>query len=109
MTKKSEFFEGSGNVYADLGIENAEEMQAKAKLAAEIHRIMKDRGLTQQKTAKLLGTTQAKMSDVVRGQFHSFTIDRLLKMLLDLGQDVQITYRPKQKSHDHASLTVSPV
>jgi len=109
MTKKSNFFEGSGNVYADLGLPDADEMLAKANLAVEIIRVMKKRKLTQQKAAKLLGTTQAKISDVVRGQFRSFTIDRLLKMLVDLDQDVEISYKPKPRSRDHATLTVHPV
>lgn len=106
MAKKSNFVEGTSNVYADIGLPDAEEMFAKAQLAAEIIRIMKKRELTQQKAAKLLGTTQAKISDVVRGQLRSFTLDRLIKMLVALDLDIQISYKQKPRSSTHATLTV---
>lgn len=109
MTKKSNFVEGSYNVFADLGLPEAEEMFAKAQLASEIIRVMKKRKLTQQKAAKLLGTTQAKISDVVRGQLRSFTLDRLIKMLVALDLDVEISYKPKLVSSTHATLTVHHV
>jgi predicted XRE-type DNA-binding protein len=108
MTKKSNFIKGSGNVYADLGMKDADEMFAKARLASEIVHIMEERDLTQQKAAKLLGTTQAKISDIVRGQFRSFTMDRLIQMLLDFDRDVEISYKPKPRSRDHAIMTVHP-
>lgn len=108
MAKKSNFFKGSGNVFADLGFKDADELFAKANLACEIFRIMKYRGLTQQQTAKLLGTSQAKVSDIVRGKLDAFTIDRLMKMLMAMDRDVQISFKPKPKSRDHAILTVGP-
>lgn len=103
---KSNFFEGSGNVFADLGLKDAEEMFVKANLASEIIRLIDIRGLTQQQAAKLLGTTQAKVSDVVRGKLRKFTIDRLIKMLLAFDQDVNISYKPKPRSRAHAVMTV---
>ncbi len=109
MTKKSDFFEGSYNVFADLGLPDAEELFAKATLTCEIHRVMNARKLTQKQVAKILGTTQAKVSNLVRGRnLGQFTIDRLIKMLVALDRDVQISFKPKPKSRDHAILTVHP-
>ncbi len=58
----------SGNIYADLGMENAEEMQVKAQLATAIGNIIKSRRLTQEKAAQLLGMTQPRLSNMLRGQ-----------------------------------------
>ena len=61
---------GSGNVYADLGMRDAEEMQVKAQLATKIGEIIKSRKWTQQHAAQLLGMTQPKLSNMLRGRFH---------------------------------------
>jgi predicted XRE-type DNA-binding protein len=107
MTKKSNFIASSGNVFADIGCEDAPELLAKAKLAHEIASIIKARGLTQQAAANLLATTQAKVSDVVRGRLEKFTLDRLIKMLVAFDRDVDISYKPA--SHGHAVVTVHPM
>lgn len=109
MARKSDFIVSSGNVFADLSRPNAEELLAKAKLAHEIASIIEKRKLTQQNAAELLGTTQAKVSDVVRGRLEKFTIDRLIKMLVAFDCDVQISYKPKPRSRNHAMVTVHPV
>ncbi|MEK7164999.1 MAG: helix-turn-helix transcriptional regulator [Patescibacteria group bacterium] len=104
---KIEYEIGSGNVFKDLGLPNAEELLAKAKLAHAITCVIEDRNLTQQKAAKLADTTQAKISDVVRGNLDQFTIDRLIKMLMAFDQDVRIELAPKPKSRNHAIMTVA--
>jgi predicted XRE-type DNA-binding protein len=107
MTKKSNFIASSGNVFADIGCEDAPELLAKAKLAHEIASIIKARGLTQSSAAEILATTQAKISDVVRGRLEKFTIDRLIKMLVAFDRDVDISYKPS--SRGHAMVTVHPM
>ena len=97
----------SGNVFKDLGLPNAEELLAKAKLAHAITCVIEDRNLTQQKAAQITGTSQAKISDVVRGNLDQFTIDRLIKMLMAFDQDVHIKLAPKPRSRDHAVMTVA--
>ena len=104
---KLEYTIGSGNVFKDLGFPNAEEMLAKAELAHNITCVIKDRNLTQQQAAKITGTSQAKISDVVRGNLDQFTIDRLIKMLMAFDQDVRIELAPKPKSRNHAIMTVA--
>ncbi len=104
---KIKFTKGSDNIFKDLGLPNAEELLAKAKLAVEITVIIKNRGISQQQAAKLAGTSQAKISDVVRGNLDQFTIDRLIKMLMAFDQDVRIELAPKPRSRAHAIMTVA--
>ena len=82
--------DSSGNVFADLGIENPEEYLAKSELAAEILRIIQRRRLTQAEAGKLLGIRQPKVSDLLRGRLDGFSTDRLLRFITLLGYDVQI-------------------
>lgn len=88
MTVKIE--EGSTNVYADLGYTDAEEMQRKASLAAEIARAIKARHLTQDAAAELLGIDQAKISRITRGQFRGVSEAKLLELVTKLGHNVTI-------------------
>ncbi|MGC1273072.1 MAG: helix-turn-helix transcriptional regulator [Planctomycetaceae bacterium] len=89
---------GSGNVFADLGVPNAGVALAKANLAHRICEIIGERKLTQTKAASLLGVTQPKVSDLMRGKLDGFTVDRLLRFLNRLDQDVEISIRPAKGS-----------
>ncbi len=82
--------DSSGNVFADLGIENPAEYLAKSELAAEILRIIQRRRLTQAEAGKLLGLRQPKVSDLLRGRLDGFSTDRLLRFITLLGYNVQI-------------------
>ncbi|EMH2332709.1 helix-turn-helix domain-containing protein [Citrobacter freundii] len=80
----------SGNVYADLGAYDAEQMQLKAQLAMMIGEILQRKGLTQQQAAQLLGMTQPKLSNLLRGQFRGISEAKMLECLVRLGRDVEI-------------------
>jgi predicted XRE-type DNA-binding protein len=96
--KKRGYVEGSGNVYADLGVANPQEARAKADLAHRIVDIIAERGLTQVQAGKVLGVDQPKVSALTRGRLTDFSIERLLGFLLLLGNDVRITVTPKSHS-----------
>jgi predicted XRE-type DNA-binding protein len=81
----------SGNVFADLGLPNPEEALAKAELAHKITVLIQDKGLTQVQSAKLLGIDQPKVSALIRGRLSLFSLERLMRFLLMLGQDIKIT------------------
>jgi len=81
----------SGNVFADLRVPEPEQYLAKAKLAAQILKIVKARRLTQQAAADLLGISQPKVSALLRGRLEGFSSDRLFRCLNALGCDVRIT------------------
>jgi len=84
----------SGNVFADLGVPEPGIALAKANLAHRICEVIRERKLSQTQAAAILGVTQPKVSDLVRGQLAGFTMDRLLKYLNRLDQDVEIAVRP---------------
>lgn len=81
---------GSDNVFADLGLPNAEERQRKAILAERITSLIKERKLTQTEVGTLLGIDQAKVSELTRGRLSEFSIPTLIEYLIALGQDVEI-------------------
>jgi predicted XRE-type DNA-binding protein len=97
---------GSGNVYADLGYDDAEEMLIKAKLVTEIAEIIKRKGLTQSQAAALLGLTQPKLSNLLRGQFRGISERRLMDCLTKLGRDVQIVVKAAPRSRGSGRLSV---
>lgn len=106
MSKKR-YEVGSGNVFKDLGIRNAEEHLVKAQLVFKIDRIMKDRELKQSQAAKLLGIKQPDVSKMLRGEFRQFSVERLLRFLVSLDQDVEIVVRPRRGRTETAAMHVS--
>jgi predicted XRE-type DNA-binding protein len=96
--KKLPAFEiGSGNIFADLGLPNAEEHLLKASLVVQLHRLIKARKLTQTAAAKIAGIKQPDLSNILRGHFQGFSLERLMRMLTAFDQDVEITVRPRRK------------
>ncbi|MCO5098102.1 MAG: helix-turn-helix domain-containing protein [Rhodocyclaceae bacterium] len=89
---------GSNNVYADIGMPDTGEMLVKAHLAAKIGEIVKQRRLTQQQAAEILGMTQPKLSNMLRGQFRGISEARMLDCLNRLGRDVEIVVRKATRS-----------
>jgi len=97
----------SGNVFADLGLPNPEEALAKAELANKISVLLQERGLTQAKAARLLGIDQPKVSMLLRGRLAGFSLERLMRFLLLLGQDIRITVQASPKNHPKARVLVA--
>ena len=89
---------GSNNIYADIGMPDAGKMLVKAHLAAKIGEIVKQRHLTQQQAAEILGMTQPKLSNMLRGQFRGISEARMLDCLNRLGRDVEIVVRKATRS-----------
>lgn len=85
---------GSRNVYADLGYHDSEDMLVKAHLVTKIADIIKQRGLTQENAAKVLGLTQPTISKLPKRQFRGISEKRLLCCLMQLGRDVEIVIKP---------------
>ena len=97
---------GSRNVYADLGLPDADEMLIKAQLVANIASIIEENGYTQTKAAAILGLTQPKLSRLLRGQFRGFSERKLMDCLTRLGRDVQIVIRNAVGRRAQGSLSV---
>ena len=95
---------GSGNVYADLGLANAQEMLIKAKLASKIGEIIQRQNLTQQQAAQLLAMPQPKVSLLLRGQFRGISEAKMLECLARLGRDIDIVVKPARRRASSGAL-----
>ncbi len=94
MRKESvEIERSSGNVFADLGLPDADAHMLKAELVARIDKIIRERRLKQVEAAKLLGLSQPDVSRLLRGNFREYSLERLLRLLARLGHDVDIVIR----------------
>ena len=86
----------TGNVFRDLGFppEEAEHLKVRADLMIQLTKVIRGRGLTQAQAAKLLGVSQPRVSDLVRGKIDRFSIDTLVEMLGHTGARVKLVVRP---------------
>jgi predicted XRE-type DNA-binding protein len=107
MEEEIEVYHSCGNVFADMGLPDAEEMLVKAQLSIQIHDIIKKRHLTQAKAAELLGIDQPKVSALIRGRLSGFSMERLFYFLNALGRDIDIVVKPKPRSRQQAHLRVA--
>jgi predicted XRE-type DNA-binding protein len=98
---------GSQNVFKDLGLPNAEEHFVKAQLVSKIDTLIKERGLKQIGAATLLGIKQPDVSKMLRGEFRQFSVERLMRFLVALDQDVEIIVKPHRDAKNAPALHVS--
>jgi predicted XRE-type DNA-binding protein len=107
MANKRDYVVGSSNVFADLGYPRPEEAAAKAELAYKITKFIERRRLTQAEAAELLDVDQPKISALRRGKLSGFSLDRLVRFLVLLGNDVQIVVKQQARSGRRARLLVA--
>lgn len=101
--------ESSGNVFADLGFPNSEQELVKARLTVQIYQILKDRNVTQTEAARLLGTSQAQVSALMRCRPVSVSVGKLMEFLTVLGHDVEVIVKPgARQGTGHMSVTLQP-
>ena len=96
----------AGNVYADLGLSDADEMLVKAQLAVNIDRIIKRRKLNQKEAAEMMGISQAKVSDMRRGRFRGISEAKMLECLRALGNDIEIRVKPIRRRKTPGKINV---
>jgi predicted XRE-type DNA-binding protein len=96
--------EGSGNIFADLGLPNSEQELVRAQLTLQLYIILKNTGMTQVEIAKVLGVRQPQVSLLMRNRAGNFSVGRLMEFLTALRQDVEITVRPSRKEHGALSV-----
>ena len=89
-----EVLRGSSNVFADLGLVDADKLKIKTGLVIEIRNAMRRLGLTQQEAAKRMGITQPKVSDMMRGDFSNLSERKLMDCLNRLGYDIELRMKP---------------
>ena len=91
---------GSGNVFADLGLADADAHVVKAELVTRIDAIVRQRGITQAEAGRLLGLSQPDVSRLLRGDFREYSLERLLRLLTALGRDIDIVIRQPRAAGD---------
>jgi predicted XRE-type DNA-binding protein len=99
---------GSGNIFADLGLPDAEDMLLKSTIVIELRRLIKRRKLTQTAAAKLMDVGQADLSRILHGHFRGYSLAKLMRMLTAFDQDVEITLRPHSKTGEAGRIIFSP-
>ena len=102
----SKIEKGSMNVYADLGVSDADEMLVKAQLAAKIAEIIRLRKLTQTQASSLLGMSQPKLSNMLRGRFRGISESKMIACMTLLGRDVQIVVKPVSRTRKTGHVSV---
>ena len=89
---------GSGNVFADMGLPDAEELHTKVRLGAALCHVVRQRGLTQAQVGPILGINQPKVSALLNYKLEGFSIERLMRFLVALGHDVEISVKARPRS-----------
>jgi predicted XRE-type DNA-binding protein len=107
IPKKETIEASSGNVFADLGLPDAEHLKIKSGLVIEIVRAIRRLGLTQQEAARKIGISQAKVSGMMRGDFTNLSESKLMECLNRLGYDIEIKVHPAANAVGHRKLAVA--
>ena len=102
--KQIDFEESSGNVYTDLGIENADELLIRAQIGFHVVAVLRERNLKQKDVAKLLFIKQPDVSHLMNGHFSRFTTDKLLHFLKLLDRKVKIEISPHSEGEPFQSV-----
>ena len=98
-TSDSTVERGSGNVFADLDLPDADAHLLKAELVSRIDSIVRQRGITQAEAARILGLSQPDVSRLLRGDFRQYSIERLFRLLTALGRDIDIVIRQPRSAN----------
>ena len=97
----------AGNVFADLGLPNAENHFLKAQIVAELYKLSSERKLTQAKAGELMGISQPEVSRLFKGTFREYSVDRLVAFLTAFDRDVEIVSRPRTRGRAGARGQIS--
>jgi predicted XRE-type DNA-binding protein len=103
----TEFELSSGNVFADIGFDNAEEMQLKSELVRQINKAIKERDLTSIQTKDLLNLNEEMLSNLSKGRLTEITLENLFRYLNILGRDLEVILKPRSTSNSQGKLQVT--
>lgn len=106
VTKRTRIEPSSGNVFADLGLPDAAELDTKVRLAVEINRLITTQELSQAAAAACLEVSQPKISALKNYKLAGFSVERLMSFLLALGQDVEIRITPRRTARAPGRIVV---
>jgi predicted XRE-type DNA-binding protein len=106
MTQEPIFEESSGNVFADLGLEDADELFTRGKIGIQVIRILKQRNLKQREISQLLGIPQPEVSHLMNGEFQRFSEGKLLIFLKRLDTEITLHLRPRNGGIQSAETVI---
>ncbi|MEW6684529.1 MAG: helix-turn-helix transcriptional regulator [Nitrospirota bacterium] len=106
--KDIEFEEGSGNVFADLGLKDADELFTRAQIGFHVYELLKAKKLKQREMATLLGIAQPDVSHLMNGHYSRFTTDKLLDFLKRLDRKVTISISPHKRGEPYQAVEFAP-
>jgi predicted XRE-type DNA-binding protein len=95
---------GSGNVFADLGLKDADQLMARSQMGFHVFKILEQRRLKQREIASILGIAQSDVSHLMNGHFSRFTTDKLLDFLRRLDRKVTIEVSPRHKGEPYQEV-----
>ena len=99
--------QSTGNVFADLGFPDSDERQTKVRLAAAVNQVVERRSLSQVQAAELLGINQPKVSALAKYRLEGFSVERLMRFLTLLNQDVEIVIRGNSRGRRRGRVIVT--
>jgi predicted XRE-type DNA-binding protein len=108
MSEEIEVFEGSNNIFADIGLAAPDERLAHAQMGVAVVKILHSRKLKQREMADLLGIKQSEVSHLMNGRFNCFTTDKFLNFLKRLDQKVVIQVSPRHEGESYQQVTFAP-
>ena len=103
----AEIHEGSENIFADIGLADADSHFLKAKIVAELYRLTNSLGLTQLKAGTLMGISQPEVSRLFKGHFREYSVERLMNFLTAYNQDVEIIVKPRSEDSGRGEIRFS--
>ena len=107
MAPKIKVEVASGNIFADLGLPDADTHFLKAQIVSEIYRLTSESKLTQTRAGKLMGITQPEVSRMFKGRFREYSVERLMGFLTSFDRDVEIVVKPHKTSRKGGRITFS--
>jgi len=108
MTRKVKVETSSGNIFADLGMPNAEAHFLKAQIVSELYRLAHARKLTQRQAGKRMGISPPEVSRLFKGNFREYSLDRLMGFVTAFDRDIEIAVRPHKKAGKAGRITFRP-
>jgi len=106
--KPIKFEEGSGNIFADLGLKDADQLLVRSQIGLHVFKILEDKKLKQREIAGVLGIAQPDVSHLMNGHFSRFTTDKLLDFLKRLDQKVTIEVSRHHRGEPYQQVTFAP-
>jgi len=107
--KHIEVHDSGPNIFADLGLPEADSHFVKAQIVAELYRLTKERKLTQAAAGAVLGITQPEVSRLFKGNFREYSVDRLMAFLTGFDRDVEIVSKPRPKAGERGHISFKAI